>query len=105
MACCRAAWARLLLALITQSIPKAIRMVIKPIFILALLQEDMTSHLPRTPKRMNKDLARGVKPLCGSTLTAVARLEGMAEPTTREDVKNDEDSDCGAVTANGAGTV
>ena len=48
---------------------------------------------------MNKDLARGVKPLCGSTLTAVARLEGVADPTTKED------ADCGAVTASGAGTV
>ena len=62
------------------------------------------SYLPRTPKRMNKDLARGVKPLCGSTLTAVARLEGMAEPAAREDVRNNEDSGCGAVTACGFGT-
>ena len=65
----------------------------------------MDVYLPRTPKRMNKYLARGVKPLCGSTLTAVARLEGVADPTTKEDAESDEDADCGAVTASGAGTV
>jgi hypothetical protein len=54
---------------------------------------------------MNNNLARGVRPLCDSTLTAVARLDGMAELAAREDVRNSEEGDCAAVTAFGAGTV
>jgi hypothetical protein len=54
---------------------------------------------------MNNDLVRGVRPLCDSTLTAVARLDGMAGLAAREDVKNSKEGDCAAVTAFGAGTV
>jgi hypothetical protein len=59
-------------------------------------------YSPSTPKRMNSVLARGVKPCCGSTLTAVARLEGMADPEARDNVRSPEDTDCRVVTACGA---
>jgi hypothetical protein len=91
--------------LITQIIPKAIRMVTNPVSTLVPLRRGVMVYVPRTPKRINKDLARGVRPLCGSTLTAVARLEGMLDPTIKEDARTDRDTDCGAVTACGIGTL
>jgi hypothetical protein len=62
-------------------------------------------YSPSTPKRMKSVLARGVRPLCGSTLMAVARLEGTVDAAVRDNVRNAEGSDCGVVTACGARMV
>ena len=74
----------------------------KPVFTLDLSSKSVKCYLPSTPKRMNSVLARGVKPCCGSTLTAVARLEGMADPEAIDNVRSPEDTDCRVVTACGA---
>jgi len=78
------------------------RIVTKPVLMLDLSSQRVTCYLPSTPKRMNSVLARGVKPCCGSTLTAVARLEGKADPEARDNVRSPEDTDCRVVTACGA---
>jgi len=81
------------------------RIVTKPVFTLDSSCKTLVRYLPSTPNRMNSVLARGVKPCCGSTLTAVARLEGMADPEARDNVRSPEDTDCRVVTACGASIV